>query len=145
MQIEVKDTDKEDWDYLSNNLNVFTLSKGGLNYVSFSKTFNAVSKNRKIGSIIASNTLGDGEIEMFFVEKKYRGKGVGKTLLSIAEEFLKAVGATGVKIWTPTWEGKGFYEKCGYSEVFRLPYNLKGSKLEQDRATQNIFLYYNTL
>ena len=52
-----------------------------------------------------------------FVEKDYRYKKIGQTLLTQLEKELKQKGITKIYTWTAGYEAPGFYKKLGY-EVF---------------------------
>ena len=53
-----------------------------------------------------------------FIEKDYRGRGLGSAILAKLEEKAAALGVT--RIWTMTagYEAPGFYKKQGYSVIF---------------------------
>ena len=48
------------------------------------------------------------------VEKQYRRKGIGKTLLANLEDKVKSLGIKYVWTWTAEYEGEKFYLKQGY-------------------------------
>lgn len=50
------------------------------------------------------------------VDEKFQGKGLGKKLLSAAEDWGKSKGAVGVRLESSTYrtEAHKFYEACGY-------------------------------
>jgi len=50
-----------------------------------------------------------------FIEKKYRGQGLGATVLKLMEERVKEIGAKAIWTWTAGYEAPGFYKKQGYS------------------------------
>lgn len=52
-----------------------------------------------------------------FVEKAFRGQGLGSQLLRALEQRLMEVGTTRIWTWTAGYEAPGFYRKLGY-EVF---------------------------
>lgn len=52
-----------------------------------------------------------------FVEKAYRGRGVGAELLCSLEEVIAKSGVTNIWVWTAGYEAPGFYQKMGY-EIF---------------------------
>ena len=52
-----------------------------------------------------------------FVEKNYRGHGVGAGLLRSLEEVIAKLGVTNIWTWTAGYEAPGFYQKQGY-EIF---------------------------
>ena len=49
-----------------------------------------------------------------FVEKEYRGSGIGAQLLRQLEETVSRLGATQIWTWTAGFEAPGFYLKQGY-------------------------------
>ncbi|HEC76849.1 MAG TPA: GNAT family N-acetyltransferase [Thermoplasmatales archaeon] len=59
-----------------------------------------------------------GEIHEIVVEKGYTGKGIGKKLIEVAEEYLKGRGYKKIGLWVgeKNHEAKKFYEKLGYKE-----------------------------
>jgi GNAT superfamily N-acetyltransferase len=52
-----------------------------------------------------------------FVEKPYRGQGIGVRLLRALEERITPLGITHIWTWTAGYEAPSFYKKQGY-EVF---------------------------
>ena len=52
-----------------------------------------------------------------FIEKEYRGQGMGKSVLKKLEEKLISHGIYNIWTWTAGYEAPGFYKKQGY-EVF---------------------------
>ncbi|MFN2109271.1 MAG: GNAT family N-acetyltransferase [Anaerolineae bacterium] len=55
-----------------------------------------------------------------FVEKAYRGQGLGAKLLTALEDKILARGIDKVWTWTAGYEGPGFYKKQGYSVFAEL-------------------------
>lgn len=131
-----------DYAHVSSRLDDFTATKNAPPYDPLSFAFKAVADNGEImGELIAKNNWGRVEVELLHVEDHARGKGVGKALMSAAEEFAKASGAVSVMLRTPTWQGAGFYDGAlGYQEVARLPLNA-----DIDGATQYEHTYYKDL
>lgn len=82
-----------------------------------------VEDNGKIiGSIYGDLEAGVLKIGTIIVDRSFRGKGIGKSLLEKAEEFGKKYGAH--KIWLKTgkdWEANKFYKKLGYKLTAELP------------------------
>lgn len=126
LEFSIKNNPSSDEDYerIGYNLAAFTKQQVGWCNKTLSKTFQAVSDGGKvIGELIAevNPSWGYSEIKMAYVEKEYRGIGVGADLLNVAETFLKARKAKHVRLWTPTFQGEGFYEQHNYEEKVRLP------------------------
>lgn len=60
-------------------------------------------------------------IEFLWVDKDYRGQGVGTELLQAAEEEAIRRECHSIYLWTHDWQGKDFYPKFGYEEFAVLP------------------------
>ena len=54
-------------------------------------------------------------IDLFFVPEPMRGTGLGRRLITQAEEEAVRRGCRGVWLDTFSWQARGFYEKLGYS------------------------------
>lgn len=65
-------------------------------------------------------------IDELWVDEKYRGTGLGKSLMGKAEEYAKINSCTGLWLWTQDWQAAGFYEHLGYEEFTRFPDLPKG-------------------
>ena len=55
------------------------------------------------------------------VRKEYRGKGLGASLLSAAEEYAREVGGTQLALHAQC-AARSFYEKCGFSAYGEIEY-----------------------
>ncbi|MGC9393419.1 MAG: GNAT family N-acetyltransferase [Anaerolineae bacterium] len=55
-----------------------------------------------------------------FVEKAYRGRGLGAKLLKALEDKVRACGIDKIWTWTAGYEGLGFYKKQGYTVFAEL-------------------------
>ncbi|MFP4314255.1 MAG: GNAT family N-acetyltransferase [Alphaproteobacteria bacterium] len=118
-----KETEGEDWELIGGALTEYTATRPNQppTYAPLNKTFNVVAENgENIAGAVITRNQGMCEVDLLIVKSEERGKGVGATLLSHIEEFAKAHGDVSVRLSTPTWQGEGFYEKCGYSEMGRV-------------------------
>ena len=73
------------------------------------------------------------EIQRFYVDSAFHGRGLAKTLMAAAENAAREAGwAT---LWLGVWEKNAraiaFYEKCGFRHVGEHPF-LLGSDLQTD-------------
>jgi len=57
-----------------------------------------------------------GEIHEIVVLKEYKGRGIGKKLMEVAENYLKSKGYSIIELWVgeKNHVAKKFYEKLGY-------------------------------
>lgn len=57
-----------------------------------------------------------GEIHEIVVKEEYKGKGIGKKLMEVAEEYLKSKGHKIIELWVgeENHVARKFYEKLGY-------------------------------
>jgi ribosomal protein S18 acetylase RimI-like enzyme len=73
------------------------------------------------------------EIQRFYVDPAWHGRGVAQALMQAAEEAARERQATAV--WLGVWEknprGIAFYEKCGFRHVGEQPF-LLGRDLQTD-------------
>ncbi|ANP64607.1 GNAT family N-acetyltransferase [Vibrio sp. Vb1554] len=56
-------------------------------------------------------------VDILWVDKKYRGFGLGKKLMDEAEMFAKKAGVNGVELYTMSFQAQHFYEKLGYETI----------------------------
>jgi len=57
-----------------------------------------------------------GEIHEIVVKEEYKGKGIGRNLMEVAEEYLKSKGHKIIELWVgeENYVARKFYEKLGY-------------------------------
>jgi ribosomal protein S18 acetylase RimI-like enzyme len=77
------------------------------------------------------------ELERFYVDKPWQGRGLARALMSAVEECARARG--GFELWLGVWErnerAQAFYRKCGFEKV--------GTKIfvvGSDPQTDNVML-----
>ena len=122
-RFETREATEDDFNRVGDKLTAFSREKQALDYEVLSQYFRAVVNGEVVGELIVSMNVprGDAEVNLLHVEEQQRGKGIGSHLLEMAEDFARAHDATHIKIWTPDYQGEGFYEKHGYEEATRQP------------------------
>ena len=55
-----------------------------------------------------------------FIEKPFRGRGLGAELLRKLEERVASLGISNIWTWTAGYEAPGFYKKQGYDIFFEM-------------------------
>lgn len=74
------------------------------------------NKGECVGAIYGYLFYGSLVIDMLWIEKKYRHKGIGKLLISTIESHAKSLGAKFATVTTMDWwQASHFYESLGYS------------------------------
>ena len=59
-------------------------------------------------------------IDELWVIPKLRGTGLGRKLMTLAEEFAISRQLQGIWLWTQSWQAEGFYRKLDYVEFTRF-------------------------
>src|SRR5262245_6345414 len=77
-------------------------------------------KGKIVGGVIGETHIGWLFVEFFWIDEKYRGKGLGERLLDPAEKEALVRGAKNVYLDTFSFQAPGFYKKLGYREFGRL-------------------------
>lgn len=128
MAIEVmqRPAEQADFERVGDELTRFTVSKGAPAYGTLSYLFQAAVDGKPAAELICTvHNWGNVELDLVFVDEAFRGQGVGTNLVSAAEDFVKAqYNASAIRLYTPTWQGVGFYERLGYAEMGRIPLNV---------------------
>jgi GNAT superfamily N-acetyltransferase len=65
-------------------------------------------------------------IDLLFVPADLRSRGLGSSLLTLAEQIAADRGCIGVRLDTYSFQAPGFYEKLGYIEYGRLADHPRG-------------------
>ncbi len=52
--------------------------------------------------------------DLVWVHPARRGTGLGRQIMQKAEEQARAMGLTGIYLWTASWQASDFYAKIGY-------------------------------
>ena len=65
-------------------------------------------------------------LEMFFLPEPLRGCGTGGQLLRLVETEARRRGCRHAMVETSTFQAPGFYQRHGYAEFGRVPFNIQG-------------------
>jgi len=74
-----------------------------------------------IGGLSGKSQLGWLFVKLLALAPQARRTGLGGELLEKAEAYARENGLAGVYLDTYDFQAPGFYAKCGYSEIGRLP------------------------
>ena len=91
---------------------------GKIDHVPLSVTLR--EKRDIVGDVIGYTHVGWLFVQFFWIDEKYRRKGLGKRLLDMAEQEARRRDAKNVYLDTFSFQAPGFYEKLGYREFGRL-------------------------
>jgi len=73
-----------------------------------------------VGGLVGETFLGWFFVALLWVAEEYRGRGLGRKLMEVAEAEARRRGARNVYVDTFSFQAPGFYEKMGYREFGRL-------------------------
>ncbi len=71
-------------------------------------------KRNIVGGLITSMLMGIMHLEVLWVDKKLRGRGLGKELVLTAENLAKQKGYPASQTWTFSFQAPEFYQSIGY-------------------------------
>ncbi len=81
----------------------------------------AVEDEGDLIAILTADILWDWMyVDELWVHADLRGQGIGKRLMSIAEQFAITERLQGIWLWTQSWQAEGFYAHLGYAEFGRF-------------------------
>lgn len=144
IKIIEKIPDDSDFTRISDGLDEYNSSSLFPVYEPKSYAFNAVRENGEIiGGLIIKYAFNACEIKLLHVDRNMRGNGVGQKLISKAEDYARKHNMGSICIWTFSWQGEGFYEKCGFKQIFKIP--LTGNDETFTNEQQYNILYYKDL
>lgn len=87
----------------------------------------------------------DGEVSILIVDKKYRGKGIGKKLLLEIFELAKKDKINKLQILTDESCNYKFYEVCGCNKIYdTIVQNFEDGKIDE-RNTEKAYIYEKVL
>ncbi|MFA6280130.1 MAG: GNAT family N-acetyltransferase [Bdellovibrionales bacterium] len=86
----------------------------------YKKTELSIVRRDEAGAVVAGLTgktvWGWLYTDSLWVDESLRGQGVGSALIKAAEEEALKRGCHSAYVWTESFEARGFYPKCGYTE-----------------------------
>lgn len=140
--IHVFNPEGGDYDRVGGRLSDFTIEQGAPAYDPQPFDFKAYDDDGNIiGEIIGNTNWGLAEIELLHVDPSARGLGIGKALMQKAEEHAAAQDCVSMRVWTPTFEGAGFYDgTVGMDEVYTIPFSI-----EVDGTPQTDHTYFKAV
>ena len=74
----------------------------------------ALCEDKVVGGLIGRIFWNWLYADLVWVEKSFRGSGIGKDVMRKAEEKARELGLAGIYLWTETWQAPGFYSKLGF-------------------------------
>jgi len=82
-----------------------------------------------VGGLAAETYAGWLFIRYFWIEARYRGLGLGRSLIGMAEERARRRGCHSAYVDTFSFQAPEFYRGQGYAEFGRLPYPPQGERI----------------
>jgi GNAT superfamily N-acetyltransferase len=70
--------------------------------------------DKVIGGLLGRTSLGMFFVDLFFLPKSHRGRGVGTRVIEYAEAEAKKRGCSTAVLYTITFQAPAFYERQGY-------------------------------
>ena len=87
----------------------------------------AFDERRELRAVLTADILWDWiYIDELWVSADFRGEGLGRQLMQLAEEFAKSQSLQGLWLWTQSWQAEGFYRRLGYDQFARFDNFPKG-------------------
>ena len=81
----------------------------------------AFDERRDVRAVLTADILwGWIYIDELWISPEYRGEGLGRQLMRLAEKFARSQDLQGLWLWTQSWQAAGFYERLGYSQFTRF-------------------------
>jgi ribosomal protein S18 acetylase RimI-like enzyme len=74
-------------------------------------------RGRVVGGIDGVSYWGRLHVENLYVDAHWRGQGVGRRLMALAEALARQRGCRGVNVDTFSFQAPGFYETLGYEKI----------------------------
>jgi ribosomal protein S18 acetylase RimI-like enzyme len=79
-----------------------------------------------IGGLWGASVVGWLYVDLLAVPEEFRGLGLGRQLLTKAEDVARKRGCRGMWLYTATFQAPGFYEKLGFERFGAIPDYIAG-------------------
>ncbi len=80
-----------------------------------------LDERNEIKGILTADILWDWlYVDELWVSTELRGAGFGRLLMLRAEQYAGSRNASGIWLWTQSWQAEGFYRHLGYREFARF-------------------------
>lgn len=89
-------------------------------------------KGKMIAGAMVKELWGVWEVDVIAASDATRGQGAGKALMVRIEKEARKRKIKSIWLWTMSWQGVGFYERCGFIEMGRIPALLKTRARKKD-------------
>lgn len=112
------DVTKTDVDFIWERIREFNRCTGPmLNYPPY-EPFGVLVRdknNSAVAGIITRLYLKAMFVEAFWIDERYRRRGIGSKLLNAVEDYAKKAGCAFIHLDTFSFQAIDFYKKCGYT------------------------------
>lgn len=102
------------------------------------KNFSFIAKENKqsLGYLTGFSYYSEITINNLVILKKYRGQGIGTSLINYVENYFKDKGFNNINLVTNSFQAPEFYKKCGFELEF-----IRKNKIEP-KFTKYFFIKY---
>ena len=76
----------------------------------------AILRARVVGGLIGKIFWNWMDAELVWIEKPFRGRGIGTEVLQTAEKTARDRRLTGICLWTASWQAPDFYKQLGFEQ-----------------------------
>lgn len=112
--LQVDKPDDSAWEFIGGGIHSYNIQKAGDNQAK-QVCFILYGPNQEIaGGLIGETHWGWLFINLMFVKEELRGRGYGHSLLTLAEDEARKLGAKNVYLDTFSFQAPDFYKKHGY-------------------------------
>ena len=114
------DGNKSDITQIQSRLEAYNAAHGAATEKDYLGIFYEDENGQKLAGLIGYTFGLWLSVEFLFVDDSLRGQGIGKKLLTLAEETAKARGCKHATLNTNAFQAPEFYKKQGYTLAFTL-------------------------